>query len=103
VGAGAGQDNRQFGGGLTMADATSGSWGWARRWPRYVGAILLAAAAQSGLGAWAVGGDADAVPLRPQLAAYLAGCAVMAAVIGLVLCLVPLPVGRSDPQKRQVA
>jgi len=84
-----------------MADATGGSWGWAKRWPRYVGAILLAAAVQSGLGAWAVSGGADAVPLRLQLAAYLAGGAVMAGVVGLVLCLAPLPVGRSDAQQRQ--
>ena len=86
-----------------MADAISGSWGWARRWPRYVGPILLVAAAQSGLGAWLVSGDADAVPLRLQLAAYLAGCAVTAGIIGLVLWLVPLPVARSDSQKQQVA
>ena len=84
-----------------MADAASGSWGWDKRWPRYVGAILLAAAAQSGLGAWAVSGDADAVPLRLQLAAYLAGGAVMAGVIGLVLCLAPLPIGRSEAQQRR--
>ena len=83
-----------------MAYTISGSWGWARRWPRYVGAILLVAAAQSGLGTWLVSGDAEAVPLRLQLAAYLAGCAVVAGVIGLVLCLLPLPVGRADPQKR---
>ena len=86
-----------------MAEAISGYWSWSRRWPRYVGAILLAAAAQSGLGAWAVSSDADGVPLRLQIAAYLAGGAVMASVIGLVLCLVPLPVGRSDPQQQRVA
>jgi hypothetical protein len=85
-----------------MADTTSGSWGWARRWPRYVGAILLAAAAQSCLGGWALSRDADAVPLRVQLSAYLAGCAVMAGVISLVLCLVPFPVARSGPQERQI-
>jgi hypothetical protein len=65
--------------------------------------ILLGAAAQSGLGAWAVSGDGDAAPLRLQIAAYLAGCAVMAGFIGLVLCLVPPPVGRSDAQQRRVA
>ena len=86
-----------------MTDTFSGRWGWARRWPRYVGAILIVAAAQSGLGVWLVSGDADAEPLRLQLAAYLAGCAVTAGIIGLVLCLVPLPVARSDPQKQQVA
>jgi hypothetical protein len=86
-----------------MAEATSGAWGWAKRWPRYVGAILLAAAAQSGIGAWAVSSAADATPLRLQLAAYLAGCAVVAGVIGLVLCIVPLPIGQSDPQERRVA
>jgi hypothetical protein len=86
-----------------MADTISGSWGWARRWPRYVGAILLVAAAQSGLGARLVSGEADVVPPRLQLAAYLAGCAVVAGVIGLVLCVVPFPIAWSDPQKRQVA
>ena len=86
-----------------MAVASSSSWGWARRWPRYFGVILLGAAAQSGVGAWAVSADADAVPLRLQIAGYLAGCAVMAGVIGLVLCVVPLPVGRSGPQQRQGA
>jgi len=74
-----------------MADAIRGSRDWAKRWPRYSGAILLAAAVQSGLGAWAVSAGADAVPLRLQIAAYLAGGAVMAGVIGLVLCFVPLP------------
>jgi hypothetical protein len=64
-----------------------------------VGAILLAGAAQSGLGAWVVSDNGDAVPLRLQLAAYLAGCAVMAGVIGLVLCLVPLPVGREHQDR----
>ncbi|MGI8981616.1 MAG: hypothetical protein ACR2FY_20505 [Pirellulaceae bacterium] len=82
-----------------MADTSSGSWGWARRWPRYVGAILLAAAAQSGLGAWLVSGDAEGA----SLVSYLGGCAVTAGIIGLVLCLAPLPVARSGPQKRQVA
>jgi hypothetical protein len=84
-----------------MTDATGNSWGWATQWPRYVGAILLAAAAQSGLGAWVVSGNADTVPLRLQLVAYLAGAAVMASVIGLVLCLAPLPVGRSDARQQQ--
>jgi hypothetical protein len=82
-----------------MADATGGSCGWAKWWPRYVGAILLVAAAQSGLGAWAVSDGANA--LRLQLAAYLAGGAVVAGFVGLVLCLVPLPVGRSDAQQWQ--
>jgi hypothetical protein len=76
-----------------MTDALSGSWGWARRWPRYVGAILLAAAVQSGVGAWAVSGNAEGA----SLASYLGGCAVTAGIIGLVLCLVPLPVARSAP------
>jgi LDH2 family malate/lactate/ureidoglycolate dehydrogenase len=81
-----------------MSDATGGTWGWAKRWPRYLGVILLAAAAQSGLGAWAVGDAADQRPL----AAYLGGCAVTAGIIGLVFCLVPLPVTRFDSQQRQV-
>jgi hypothetical protein len=81
-----------------MTDANNGSSGWARRWPRYVGAILLAAAAQSGLGAWAVSGDADGA----SLASYLGGCAATAGIIGLVLCMVPLPVARADPPKQQV-
>jgi hypothetical protein len=93
-----GRADSRFGGGLTMADAIGGSWGWARRWPRYVGAILLAAAAQSGLGAWVVSGDAEGVPIRLQIAAYLAGCAATAGVIGPGLCLAPLPVGRSGSQ-----
>jgi hypothetical protein len=82
-----------------MTDKFSGSWRWASRWPRYVGAILLAAAAQCGLGAWVVSDNDDVVPLRLQLAAYLAGCAVMAGVIGLVLCLVPLPAGREHQDR----
>jgi hypothetical protein len=81
-----------------MADTITGSWGWAKRWPLYVGAILLAAAAQSGLGVWLVSGDAEGA----SLAAYLGGCAVTASIIGLVLCLAPLAVGRSDSQKRPV-
>jgi hypothetical protein len=56
-----------WGGGVSMTDKFSGAWGWARRWPRCVGAILLAA----GFGAWGVTGEADGAPL----AAYLAGCA----------------------------
>ena len=82
-----------------MADAPSGSWEWAKRWPRYLGVILLAAAAQSGVGVWAVSGDAEGA----SLASYLGGCAITAGIIGLVLCLVPLSVARSDPPKRQVA
>jgi hypothetical protein len=82
-----------------MADKISGSWGWARRWPRYVGAILLVAAAQSGLGVWLVSADVEGA----SLAAYLGGCAVTAGIIGLVLCLVPLPVGRPDPHERPAA
>jgi len=58
---------------------------WAKWWPRYAGLILLAAAAQSGVGAWASGGAA---------AAYLAGCAVTASVVGGLLLLVPFPAGR---------
>jgi hypothetical protein len=77
-----------------MADTFSGSRGWARHWPRYVGAILLTAAAQSGLGAWLVSGDAGEVS-RACLY-YLSGCAVIAGIIGLVLCLAPLPAGREQ-------
>jgi hypothetical protein len=84
-----------------MAHTTNGSRGW-RRWPRYAGAILLAAAVQSGLGAWVISKDADAVPLRLQLAAYLAGCAAVAGIVGLVLCVVPLPGTQPGPQERQI-
>jgi hypothetical protein len=73
-----------------MTEKLGGSWEWARRWPRYVDAILLAAAVQAGLGAWGVSGEADAAPL----AAYLGGCAVTAGIIGLVLCLAPLHASR---------
>jgi hypothetical protein len=79
-----------------MTDTSSDHWGrWATRWPRYFGVILLAAAAQSGFGAWLVSGGAGEVS-RASLY-YLSGCAVMAGVVGLVLCLAPLPVGRSGP------
>jgi hypothetical protein len=77
-----------------MTDKFSGSWGWARRWPRYVGAILIVAAAQSGLGAWLVSGDASEVS-RACLC-YLSGCATTGGIIGLVLCLAPLPAGREQ-------
>jgi hypothetical protein len=69
-----------------MADATGSSWAWAKRWPRYLGVILLVAAVQSGLSAWAVSGG-EGTPI----AAYLGGCAVTAGILGLVFCLVPLP------------
>jgi hypothetical protein len=68
-----------------MIDTSDDRWGsWAMLWPRYAGLILLAAAAQCGVGAWATGGAA---------AAYLAGCAVTAGVVGCLLLVVPLPVG----------
>jgi hypothetical protein len=68
-----------------MTDTSSDRWGsWARRWPRYAGLILLAAAAQSGVGFWATSG---------AVAAYLAGCAVTAGVVGGLLLVVPLPGG----------
>jgi hypothetical protein len=68
-----------------MTDTSGDRWGaWARRWPRYAGLILLAAAVQSGVGAWATGG---------AVAAYLAGCAVTAGVVGGLLLIVPLPAG----------
>src|SRR5262249_32167204 len=51
---------------------------------------LLAAAVQAGLGAWGVSGEAGGA----SLAAYLGGCAVTGGIIGLVLCLAPLPAGR---------
>jgi hypothetical protein len=81
--------------------STSGDrWGaWAERWPRYVGAILLAVAAQCGLGAWLAGGGGTEVS-RACLY-YLSGAAAVSSVTGLVLCLVPPPVGRSNGHQRQ--
>ena len=76
-----------------MADTPGDRWGtWARCWPRYAGLILLAAAAQSGVGAWVSGGAA---------AAYLAGCAVTASVVGGLLLLVPLPAGGLSREQNQ--
>lgn len=75
-----------------MTDASGDRWGaWAKRWPRYAGLILLAAAAQSGVGAWATGG---------AVAAYLAGCAVTAGVIGGLLLVLPLPAGGPPRHQR---
>ena len=75
-----------------MAVATSSSWGWARCWPRYVGAILLANVAQCSLGAGlASGGNTE---VSRACLYYLSGAAAVSGVIGLVLCLALLPVGR---------
>ena len=78
-----------------MTNMSGDRWGtWTRWWPRYVGAILLAAAAQCGLGAWlASGGDTE---VSRACLYYLSGAAAVSGVTGLTLCLVPLPVGRSD-------
>ena len=66
-----------------MKETMTDTRGRTRRWPRFLGAILVAAGAQAGLGAWAVGGG--------PVAAYLGGCAVTAGVVGLLLLVVPLP------------
>jgi hypothetical protein len=76
-----------------MMDTPGDRWrGWAKRWPRCVGAILLANVAQCGLGAWlASGGNTE---VARACLYYLSGAAAVSGVIGLVLCLAPLPVGR---------
>jgi hypothetical protein len=77
-----------------MTDTSGGRWKWVRWWPRLVGAILLAAAAQCGLGVWLLRDGADEVS-RACLY-YLCGCAAMSGTIGLVLCLAPLPLGKEQ-------
>jgi hypothetical protein len=69
---------------------------WARLWPRLAGTILLAAAAQCDLGARLASGGGTEVSRACMH--YLNGCAAVSGVVGLVLCLVPLPAGRSDGQ-----
>ena len=83
-----------------MTGTSSDRWGmWARLWPRLAGTILLAAAAQCGLGAWLASGGGTEVSRACMY--YLSGCAAVSGVVGLVLCEVPLPAGRSDGQPRQ--
>jgi cytochrome c oxidase assembly factor CtaG len=66
-----------------MKDTSGDRWGvWAQRWPRLAGAVLLATAVQSGIGALVTG---------EALAAYLAGCAVTGGVVGALLLIMPLP------------
>jgi hypothetical protein len=77
-----------------MNSTSADRWGaWAWRWPRLVGAILLGAAAQCGLGAWlASGGDTE---VSRACLYYLSGAGAVSGVVGLLFCLVPLPVGRT--------
>ena len=76
-----------------MAEARTTMRTQGGRWPRLLGAILLAAGLQAGLGAWAVWGGA--------VAAYLAGVAVVTCVSGILLLAVPLaPHAAEVPAKK---
>ena len=73
-----------------MSHALADRKGWAVRWPRVLGAILLAAAAQAGIGAWIAAGS--------PAAAYLAGSAATAGVVGVLLLTVPLRPAQFHPR-----
>jgi len=74
-----------------MAEARNTTRTEAGRWPRLLGAILLAAGVQAGIGASAVWGGA--------VAAYLAGVAVVTCVSGTLLLAVPLAPQPKAPAK----